>query len=291
MKKEVITYSAWKNKAEYFDYGGHPIAYWMEGEGPNLVLIHGFPTASWDWHKMWSGLTQRFKVFACDMIGFGYSAKPRDYAYSITDQARLHEAFVQHLGIQEAHLLVHDYGNSVAQELLATFHERGSEGFQILSCSFLNGGLFPELHHARPIQKLLNSPIGFLLNPFLTKRSLRKSFRKVYGNKKATEEEIDQFYRLITYNNGKANIHKLIGYINDRRDNAQRWKNALTDATIPLQMINGPLDPVSGRHLAQYFQKLLPHANTTILEGVGHYPQDEAPERALDAYFRFRESL
>ena len=215
---------------------------------------------------------------------------PENYTYSLTDQARLHEAFAEHLGIKEAHLWVHDYGVSVAQDMLAAFRERGEEGLQILSCSFLNGGLFPKLHHARPIQKLLNSPIGFLVNPLLSKSSLRRSFNNIYGDKKATDEEIDQFFRLITYNKGKGIVHKLIGYIDDRKENATRWERALTEAALPLHMINGPLDPVSGRHLAEHFQKLLPHTPVVILEGVGHYPHDEAPERVLEAYLRFAES-
>lgn len=281
------SFLAWRNKAQYFDYKGHKIAYWTEGKGTPLLLIHGFPTASWDWHKTWDGLTAKFQVFALDMIGFGYSAKPKNYTYSVTDQARLQEAFVQHIGIKEAHLLVHDYGVSVAQEMLAAFKERGKEDFQILSCSFLNGGLFPELHRARTVQKVLNSPIGFIVNRLLNKNSLRKSFHRVYGEKKATDKEIDQFYELVTYNNGKGNFYKLIRYINDRKANAQRWKNALTQATIPLQFINGPLDPVSGRHLIEYCQALLPNASYRILEGVGHYPHDEAPEQVLVAYLAF----
>ena len=282
-----MTFIDWKNKAQYFSYKNHQIAYWTAGEGPPLLLIHGFPTASWDWHKMWPDLTANFKVYAPDMIGFGYSAKPKNYTYSITDQARLHEAFMDHLGIQEAHFLVHDYGVSVAQEMLAAFKERGTAGFQILSCSFLNGGLFPELHHARPVQKLLNSPVGFIFNRLLNKNSLRKSFHEIYGDKKPTDQEIDQFYSLVTYNNGKNIFYKLIRYINDRRDNAKRWKNALLEATIPLQLINGPLDPVSGRHLAEYFQELLPEVEVIILEGVGHYPHDEAPELVWQAYKAF----
>jgi len=282
-----MTFTDWKNKAQYFPYKNHQIAYWTAGEGPPLLLIHGFPTASWDWHKMWKDLTANFKVYAPDMIGFGYSAKPKNYTYSITDQARLHEAFVDYLGIKEAHLFVHDYGVSVAQEMLAAFKERGTEGFQILSCSFLNGGLFPELHKARPVQKILNSPVGFIFNRLLNKNSLRKSFHEIYGDKKPTDQEIDQFYSLVTHNDGKNIFYKLIRYINDRRDNAKRWKDALLEATIPLQLINGPLDPVSGRHLAEYFQELLPEVEVIILEGVGHYPHDEAPERVWTAYKAF----
>ena len=283
----MITFADWKTRAQYFKYKGHDIAYWDEGKGIPLLLIHGFPTASWDWHKVWNQLTSNFRVIAIDMIGFGYSAKPQDYIYSLTDQARLHEEFVSQFEIKAAHLFVHDYGNSVAQELLAAFHERGADGFQILSCMFLNGGLFPELHHARPVQKLLNSPLGFFFNRFLNKKSLHRSFHKIYGNKKPSDQDIDQFYALMEYNDGIKNVYKLMRYITNRRENAERWKRALTDATIPIGMINGPLDPVSGRHLADYFQKLLPNAPITILDGVGHYPHDEAPEEVYGNYMKF----
>lgn len=287
----MISFSDWKNRAQYFKYKKHDVAYWEEGEGTPLILIHGFPTASWDWHKIWDQLTAKFRVIAIDMIGFGYSAKPQDYTYSLTDQARLHEAFIEQSSIKAAHLFVHDYGNSVAQELLATFSERGADGFQILSCMFLNGGLFPELHHARLIQKLLNSPIGFILNRFLSKKSLRKSFHEIYGHKKPTEQDIDQFYALMAHGDGLKNVYKLMRYIEDRKDNAVRWKSALTEATIPLGMINGPLDPVSGRHLVEYFQELLPASKVTILNGVGHYPHDEAPQEVLKAYYRFIDKI
>lgn len=283
----MITFEAWRNRAKYFKYKAHDIAYWEEGEGVPLILIHGFPTASWDWYKIWNELASRFRVIAIDMIGFGYSAKPQDYTYSLSDQARLYEAFIEEMNIESAHLFVHDYGNSVAQEMIASFHDRGDDGFQILSCAFMNGGLFPELHHARPIQTILKGPLGFLFNRFLNKKSLRRSFNKIYGNKKPSEQDIDQFYKLMEYNDGIKNVYKLMRYINNRKTNAVRWKKALTDATIPLAMINGPLDPVSGIHLAEYFQKLLPQATTTILDGVGHYPHDEAPEEVLKAYFEF----
>jgi len=287
----MISFSDWKDRAQYFKYKGHDIAYWEEGEGTPLILIHGFPTASWDWHKVWDDLTSKFRVIAIDMIGFGYSAKPTSYAYSLTDQARLHESFFEQFSIRSAHLFVHDYGNSVAQELIAAFHERGTSGFQILSCAFLNGGLFPELHHARLIQKLLNSPVGFILNRFLSKKSLRKSFHEVYGNKKPTDKDIDQFYALMEYGGGIKNVYKLMRYITNRKTNSTRWKSALTEASIPMTLINGPLDPVSGLHLAEYYQQLLPHSRVTILEGVGHYPHDEAPKEVLTAYLAFMKPL
>lgn len=286
-----MTFSKWKLGARTFEYNNHQIAYWTAGEGEPLLLIHGFPTSSWDWHKTWDALCSKYQVFAVDMIGFGYSDKPKNYLYSLTDQARLNEYFLDQVGLTSAHLLVHDYGVSVAQEMLAAAKDRGSVGFQPLSCCFLNGGLFPELHHARPIQKILNSPLGFIFNRFLNKKSLRKGFDQIYGEKKATEEELGQFYDLMLYKDGKAITHKLMRYITNRRENAVRWKAALTEATIPLHFINGPLDPVSGIHLAQYCKELLPQWKVDILDGVGHYPHDEAPERVLVSYLGFRDSL
>ena len=283
----MITFDSWKKAAQYFSYKGHDIAYWTGGAGTPLILIHGFPTASWDWYKIWDRLCGRYKVYALDMIGFGYSDKPKDYNYSIVDQARLHEAFASEMSISRAHLLVHDYGVSVAQEMLAAFKEKGGEGLQILSCCFLNGGLFPHLHRARPIQKALIGPFGRILNGLLNKGSLRRNFIKIYGDKKPSEQDIDRFYELMEYNGGVANTYKLMRYIIDRRDNEVRWKGALTEASIPLHFINGPLDPISGRHLAEYCKTLLPSSEVVILEGVGHYPHDEAPDEVLAAYMPF----
>ena len=109
----------WRNRGRSFVYRGHRVFYRRTGHGESLVLIHGFPTASWDWHKLWHELGQRFDVVAPDMLGFGFSDKPRDYDYSLVDQATLHETLLAELGISSVHILAHDYGDSVAQELLA----------------------------------------------------------------------------------------------------------------------------------------------------------------------------
>jgi len=286
-----MTFKEWGDSTNYFNYRDHNIAYWSAGQGTHLLLIHGFPTSSWDWHKLWKPLTARFTVVAVDMIGFGYSDKPKQYTYSITDQANLHETILKQLNIVTAHLLVHDYGVSVAQEMLASAKERKGDGFQPLSCCFLNGGLFPDLHHARPIQKILNSPVGWFFNQFLNKKSLRRSFHRIYGNQKPTDKELDQFYQLMLHKDGKGITYKLMRYITDRKENANKWKSALVDATIPLHFINGPLDPVSGRHLANYCRKLLPQWKVDILEGVGHYPHDEAPVEVVAAYFSFMNNM
>ncbi|WP_227538139.1 alpha/beta fold hydrolase [Marinobacter vulgaris] len=84
-----------------------------------ILLIHGFPTASWDWHKIWPALRQAHRVVAMDMLGFGFSEKPASHRYSIHQQADIVEGVVRQLGLDRFHVLAHDYGDTVAQELLA----------------------------------------------------------------------------------------------------------------------------------------------------------------------------
>jgi pimeloyl-ACP methyl ester carboxylesterase len=89
----------WRKGGRRLAYRGHDVFYRRAGAGEALLLIHGFPTASWDWHRLWPALGVRFDVVAADMIGFGFSDKPRDYDYSLNDQATLHETLLAELGL------------------------------------------------------------------------------------------------------------------------------------------------------------------------------------------------
>jgi len=265
---------------------GFDISYLDGGSGEPLLLIHGFPTASWDWHRIWPQLTARFRVIiAADMLGFGFSAKPRPYPYSIMDQAALHEALLAHLGVRRIDILAHDYGDTVAQELLA----RELEGkLRIDSCVLLNGGLFPETHRARLIQKLLAMPIGPLISRLMTRRSFDKSFSAIFGAAtQPSAQELAQFWALIDYNQGAGIFHKLIGYMSERRKLRERWVGALQKSTVPLRVVDGLDDPVSGAHMVARYRELVPNPDVIELAGIGHYPQVEAPDAVLRAFLEF----
>jgi len=261
---------------------------------PALLLIHGFPTSSWDWHKIWDALGAKFpRVIAADMMGFGFSSKPTDYAYSILDQADLFEGLLAHLGVGRIHLLAHDYGDTVAQELLARHLERkGASGPQIESCVLLNGGLFPETHHARTIQKLLLTPLGPLLSRLMNRRGFERSFSAVFGaNTQPSAEELAEFWELIRRDGGHRIMHKLIRYMPERLAHRERWVGALQKTKVPLRVINGPDDPVSGAHMVARYRELVPNPDVVSLPGIGHYPQTEDPASVLNAFFEFHARL
>lgn len=281
----------WRSAGKTFDYNGHPIFYRDEGQGPALLCIHGFPTASWDWHLLWPELTQRFRVIALDMIGFGFSAKPPGYTYTIRDQATIHEALLRELGVDFIHILAHDYGDSVAQELLARYEERrqaSTAGIKIESVCLLNGGLFPEAHRARLIQKLLLTPLGPLLSRLSSERRFRRSFVAIFGPKtRPSDDELKAAWSLVAHNDGWRIAHKLIRYIPERRQQRARWVGALQQTRVPLRLIDGAADPVSGAHMADRYRELVPNPDVVLLDGIGHYPQIEDPAGVLRAFFEF----
>ncbi|WP_339511088.1 alpha/beta fold hydrolase [Pseudomonas sp. RL_15y_Pfl2_60] len=287
-----IALAQWRSQAQHFDFKGHQIGYWTAGadDAPPLILIHGFPTASWDWHYLWRPLAEHYRLIACDMLGFGYSAKPVGHAYSLLEQADLHQALLAALQITgDVHVLAHDYGDSVAQELLAR-HQEGS--IKLASCVFLNGGLFPETHHPVLVQKLLLSPVGPLIGRLFNRKKLEASFAKVFGaDTLPSSAELDDFWALISHNNGPAIMHRLIRYMPERRQQRDRWVAAMQATQVPMRLIDGAVDPISGLHMVERYRALIPQADTVVLDDIGHYPQTEAPQAVLEHYLAFRQAL
>ena len=280
----------WRAQGRELLFHRHRIRYWEAGQGEPLLLIHGFPTAAWDWHYLWQPLAERYRVIACDMLGFGDSDKPRGHDYRLLEQADLQQALVRHLGIDgPVHLLAHDYGDSVAQELLARHHEGRA---RIASCVFLNGGLFPETHRPVLVQKLLLSPLGPLIGRGFSRAKLGANFGKVFGPAtQPSAAELDDFWSLVAAHDGPAVMHRLIRYIPERREQRDRWVAAMQKGGVPLRVIDGAVDPISGAHMVARYRELIPEPDTVLLEHIGHYPQTEAPSQVLQHYLAFRQAL
>ncbi|WP_395604108.1 alpha/beta fold hydrolase [Pseudomonas sp. B21128] len=283
-----IPLSVWRKRSQTFVFRGQTIRYWTTGQGEPLLLIHGFPTASWDWHYLWQPLAQRYRMIACDMLGFGDSAKPANHRYSLLEQADLQQALLAHLQVEQpVHILAHDYGDSVAQELLARHYE---DKIEVSSCVFLNGGLFPETHRPVLMQKLLLSPLGWMIGRAFTRDALVKSFRQIFGPQTGpTESELDDFWSLVDSHHGPRIMHKLINYIPERRVQRDRWVAAMQRGEVPMRVIDGEVDPISGAHMVERYRELVPDADTVLLPNIGHYPQIEAPVQVLKHYLAFRE--
>ena len=287
--------SEWQAAGQSFAWRGHRIFYREQGTGEPLLLLHGFPTSSWDWRHVWDELARSYHVVALDYLGFGFSDKPPDGPYSVFAYADQAEALLARLGIARLHVLAHDLGDTVAQELLARGGERagGRGGFaEIASVCLLNGGIFPEVHRPRLVQTLLDSPIGAAIARLTDRRRFGRGLAAVFGPRtQPSQAELDGFWACASHAGGLRNYHRLIRYMRERRRHRDRWVAPIVAGEVPLAMINGHLDPVSGKHVVDRLRELRPGAEIHDLPEIGHYPQTEAPSEVLRAYAAFRQRV
>ncbi|MGE0546961.1 MAG: alpha/beta fold hydrolase [Kofleriaceae bacterium] len=273
----MTTLEQWRSAGDTrFTWRGHSVFTRVDGAGEPLLVLHGFPTASWDFAAIWPALVARFRVLALDMIGFGFSAKPTTFEYSIGAQTDLIEALVAHAGITRFRVLAHDIGLTVLQELLARHAN-------IASACLLNGGLFPETHHALPMQKLLASPLGPVVARLSSYRTFAAQMRRIWGATPPRDDELRAMWELVSRDRGAVVMPKILGYIAERRAQRSRWVGALVHAAVPIRLIDGLADPISGAHMVARYRELVPNADVIALDGVGHYPHVEAPQRVVES--------
>mmetsp|Transcript_21774 Transcript_21774/g.24302 ORF Transcript_21774/g.24302 Transcript_21774/m.24302 type:complete len:335 (-) Transcript_21774:39-1043(-) len=298
----------WRAKGRYYVHDNHGVFYVDEKtshkesvKSRNLLLLHGFPTSSYDFKKIWPGLTSKFsRIVAVDFLGYGLSDKPVSFNYTLHYQATMVEDLLKHLGIEHTHILAHDVGDTVFQELLARYQERQTDsnensGVTYQSVCLLNGAVFPGEHRPIMIQRLLLNPYtGPIVSSFISYSVFKTNFLKIIGHDGDFDEQEDimDYWSLVNHNQGSKIYNKLIKYMNDRTDHKDRWVNALRKNKLKTILINGPLDPVSGRHAAERFSKECPDASVVILkDNIGHYPQAESPKRVIEEYHKFLETL
>lgn len=288
-----MTLDEWQGGGEYFEHGELNVFYRRSGDAPAPVLcLHGFPAASFDYHKIWEPLSERFDLLAFDMVGYGFSSKPQDWGYTTFDQIDVLQGLTGHLGIRRLHILAHDYGNTITQELLARESE-GRLNFEIASICFLNGALFPETHRPILAQKLLISPLGAVFGRMISDAVFNKNLAKVFGAEtQPTAGELEDYLTLLKHNNGKRVAHRLIRYMTERAKYRERWVPPLQRMTQPFRFINGLADTVSGEHLVRRFREIVPDQDDIIeLEGIGHFPHLECPDAVTTAYLEFRDRI
>ena len=256
---------------------------------PPLLVLHGFPTSSFDYAAVLDDLRAGRRVLLLDLLGFGLSAKP-DRAYSMALQADLAAAFVAELGVDRLALLTHDMGDTVGGELLARRAE-GGWPVEVTQRVVTNGSIYIQQAHLTDGQQLLLSLPDALLPEDLPidasglTRSLRDTFSPATPEipEGWPEDPVPQAAAQIVYNDGHRVLPRLIRYIEERRANERRFTGAIESDPSPLHVVWGLDDPIAVPSMVDTLLAARPDATAVRLEKVGHYPMVEAPARFLDA--------
>jgi pimeloyl-ACP methyl ester carboxylesterase len=279
---------AWAARGRVHDVGGHELfavdAPAVDEQAEPVVILHGFPTSSYDWHHVIDGLSQRRRIVAPDLLGFGLSAKP-DRHYSIELQCDLTEVLLEQLGIDRFALVTHDMGDSVGGELLA----RQLDGRTQLTTTrrvLTNGSIYLDLAQLTAGQQYLLSLPDERAWPPLGDAAevLRASLAATCAPATVPPDaELDAHVELILREEGQALLPRLIRYIEDRRAREARYTGAIEDHPSALTVVWGDQDPIAVVAMAHRLAERRPDATLRVLDGVGHYPMLEAPQRFGEA--------
>lgn len=303
----------WYQDGDYMNFQGRPVFYKQSSSSnkPHLLLLHGYPTSSYDFSQLWTTTdlcTTQFHCITIDFIGYGLSDKSLPMLSNLTTQASVVEQLViRELGLHSVpvSIVAHDIGVSVVQELLARVLDRQesehkSPAIRWKSIILLNGGLFPEQHRALLTQKALATPVvGHLIQALIPVSLFTQSVNKVFGPQtQLTDEEGSEHYTALLHNAHAGHIYTLQQYIAERRLQRKRWVGALnsTQTTInppiPTRLINGGHDPISGHHLLAHYQNVIVEPDVVALPShLGHYPHIEDPQTVFKEIIRYHKQL
>lgn len=291
-----MTANDWKSKGEFITVNDRKLFvidtssfFSSEDKIPTetMVILHGYPTSSYDYYKVLPELSKHYRVIVHDHLGFGFSDKPLNYSYSLLDQADLALQLWQQLGVKKVHLLAHDYGTSVATEIIAR-NNNNELIIEIENLTLCNGSMHIELSQLRTIQKLLkNKWLGKYVAKLTTYAIFSKNLRNVYFDKtKVSNNELKDIWMQLEYNEGRKVIHKLSQYINERYIYWNRWIGALKETNLQTNIVWAKNDPVAVPAIARLIATEISNNKLFWIENTGHFPMLENPDEWLNCILK-----
>ncbi|MBA2608372.1 MAG: alpha/beta hydrolase [Actinobacteria bacterium] len=249
-----------------------------------ILIIHGYPSCSYDWSACLPTLSARRRVVLMDLPGFGLSVKP-DTRYSIRLYADAVEAVAAEAGLTSVALVTHDMGDTVGGELLARDLE-GALPFGVSERVLTNGSIYIDMAQLTGGQEFLLACEDELLPAESggDGSAFRSSLAAICSpDHQPNEDDLEALWLFMAHNDGNRLLARTIRYIEDRRAEEARFTGAIETHPSPLGILWGALDPVAVYPMTAKLLAARDDARCITLEDVGHFPMLEEPLRTADA--------
>ncbi len=269
--------------SRFVEVDGIRVHYQEAGDpsAPPLILIHGFASSTLVWSKVFLRLAAAgFRVIAIDMLGYGYSGKPRNGEYTIPGQAKLLLGLLDQLGIERATLVGSSYGGAVAATCALDYPERVE---RLVMVGAVNNN--------RPLNfklmRVFSSPLfGDVVSPLLigSRRLLRRRMKRVYDRHDWVLDERRVEARhlpLRAAGTQRAMIRTVRSWNADR---ISRDAHLINKPTLLIWGENDREIPVAdGEHLHEQ----IPGSRLIVFLDCGHIPHEEYPEEFTNVVVDF----
>lgn len=273
--------ATWRDRGRAVDVFGRDLFVVELGDAsrrPPLLILHGFPTSSFDFSHVADELARDRRVVLFDFPGFGLSAKPDDYSYSLLEQAESAIEVWRQLGHERGHLLAHDYGTSVATELLA-LRARRLLPIDLRSVTLCNGSVHIELARLTASQKILRNRVA---GPIFARLSSHRFFaarmRALFADRaRLPDDVLEAMWEALICRAGRERLGDISQYLRERVRFWHRWIGALRELDRPAHVLWGRADPIAVPAIAEQLAREIPDCQLSWLDRAGHYPMVEDP--------------
>jgi len=269
--REVVFHS---EHSSFIDIDGIRVHYQEAGDpkAPALLLIHGFASSTLVWSKVFLRLAEAgYRVIALDLLGYGYSAKPKNGEYTITGQAKLLTRLLDALGIPRAIVIGSSYGGAVAATCALDYPDRVEK-------LILVGTVNNNRPLAFTLMRVFGSPVfGDVVSPLLigSRRLLRRRMKRVYDRHAWVMDERRVDARHLPLR--AAGTHRAI--INTvRRWDAERISRDAHLITQPTLLLWGENDREIPLADGERLHAEVPNSRLIVFSKCGHLPHEEYPE-------------
>jgi haloalkane dehalogenase len=273
--------------SRFVDLDGSVVHYVDEGSGPTLLMLHGNPVWSFVYRDVIAALRHRFRCIALDFPGFGLSTGAPAYRYRAQDHADLLVAFLDRLDLSELTLVGHSWGGPFG--LYAA--QQRPEKFErlVLTNTWawpLNGDLSSEVFSrgmGNAIGRTLTKRLNLLVNCFIPAAHKRRSLSRA---------EMAHYRQAMPTPESRHACAVLPGELVGAREFFTGLADRLsTLETLPTLIVWADGDPIFTAKYRERCEAIFPNRTTTVLHGVGHFPQSDAPAEFSQAIERWWSEL
>jgi len=236
-----------------------------------VIFVHGNPGFSRDWEDLLERVGEFSRCLAPDMPGFGQADRPEEFNYTVTGYARHLGGLLTKLQVQRAHLVLHDFGGpwGLAWAL--------ANPTALASLTLINTGVLPD-YHWHYLARVWRAP---MLGEIFMASTTRLGFHLLlkHGNPRGLPKAfIDGMFDHFDSGTKRA-VLRLYRSTNNPAEMAERFGDVFRSWTCPTLVIWGHADPYLPVRYAERQRDYFPRAQVVVLEGSGHWPYADDPER------------
>jgi pimeloyl-ACP methyl ester carboxylesterase len=258
---------------------GHNLAYYSEGVGETVLLIHGITTYSFLWRNIVPLLRDNYNVVAVDLLGCGESDKPLDVAYSIKHHSELIKEFITRLNIKKMHMVGHDVGGGIGQIFAVNYPDL------LLDLTLINTVAY-DFWPVQPILALRTPIIRQLVMATLDLGTFKLIVKRgIFHKEKATQELMDYFWKPMKSKAGRKSFVHFAKCLNNQH--LLEIAEDLRRLEVPVLIIRGDADPFLSSAISKKLNKEIPGSELVRIPTGGHFIQEDEPQMIVEEMTRF----